>query len=244
MPLDAAHDWSRRTSPSALPEWMDEQCDRSELQACLKDLAWVNRVLFGYRPILQWLTDLKLSSSATTVRILDVGCGFGDTLREVERWAARRDLPVELTGLDLSPDSVAIARDASGSESRIRWVAGNVFDYAPEPRTHLVISSLMTHHLEDAEIVRLLGWMEENTLWGWAINDLSRHPRPARLFGWFADLFRLHRFVRHDGRVSFARAFTSGDWRRYCDAAGLPEGSVEIRGFTPGRLRVSRRKPQ
>jgi hypothetical protein len=120
-------------------------------------------------------------------------------------------------------------------------MTSNVFAYEPEQRPHLLISSLMTHHLEDADVVRLLRWMESRAKWGWAVNDLSRHPKPAWLFGWFARLTRLHRFVQNDGPVSFARAFVAEDWKLYCALAGL-NGDVEIRGFRPGRLRVARRK--
>lgn len=235
------HDWSRRASPAQLPEWMEGQCSREDLRACLRDLAWVNRVLGGYRPILEWLDSLKLRGRGEPVRIVDVGCGYGDTLRRVGQWARDNNVPVELTGIDVCAKTVAIAREASGPDCRIAWLAADVFAYEPGKRPHLVISSLMTHHLEDADVVRFLRWMETRSEWGWAVNDLSRHPKPAWLFGWFARLARLHQFVQHDGPVSFARAFVTQDLQHYCAEAGL-DGAVEIRGFTPGRLRVARRK--
>jgi SAM-dependent methyltransferase len=235
------HDWSRRAAPAQLPELMETSCSRDDLRIALRDLAWVNGMLGGYRPILNWLDSLNLTGRDGAVRILDVGCGYGDTLRRVKHWACENKVPVELTGVDLSADTVAIARDASGSECRIEWVTADVFAYEPQRMPHIVLSSLMTHHLEDQDVMRFLRWMEARAEWGWAVNDLSRHPKPAKLFGWFAKLARLHRFVQHDGPVSFARAFVAEDWRRYCTAAGL-NGEVEIRGFTPGRLRVARRK--
>jgi hypothetical protein len=107
---------------------------------------------------------------------------------------------------------------------------------------HLVTSSLFTHHLEDADVVRFLRWMEANAEMGWMINDLSRAPIPYHLFGLFARVMGLHPFVQHDGPVSFTRAFVPEDWRRLCSEAGLNLDDVSIRGFTPGRLCVSRRK--
>jgi SAM-dependent methyltransferase len=219
---------------------MEGECSREDLRAALRDLAWVNRVLGGYRPILTWLESLDLRGGGEPVRIVDVGCGYGDTLRRVEQWSREARLPAELTGVDMCNDTVAIAHEASGPDCGIKWVATDVFAYHPEKQPHLVISSLMTHHLEDTDVVRLLRWMEARAEWGWAVNDLSRHPKPAWLFGWFARLARLHRFVQHDGPVSFARAFVAEDWRRLGAAAGL-NGEMEIRSFTPGRLRVARR---
>jgi SAM-dependent methyltransferase len=237
-------DLSRRTAPADLPEFMDEHCTRADLQTCLQDLAWVNRTLFGYRPTLHWLESLNLSAPSEPIRILDVGCGYGDTLRCVEQWTQRKGIAVNLTGLDLNTDATSIAAEASPATSQIRWVNGNVFDYAPPHPPHLILSSLFTHHLSDPELVRFLEWMENNAVTGWFINDLSRDITPYRLFSWFSRLTRLHPFVQHDGPVSFARAFVPEDWQRYCAAAGLAAGDVEIRAFTPGRLCVSRRKPQ
>jgi hypothetical protein len=52
----------------------------------------------------------------------------------------------------------------------------------------------------------------------------------------------LHPFVQHDGPVSIRRAFVAEEWQRLCAAAGLRPQDVTIRGFTPARLCVMRRK--
>ena len=232
-------DFRRRAQ---LSELMDEPCSRAELQACLRDLAQVNRLLLAYRPILSWLDSLALDSLSEPVRILDVGCGYGDTLRRVDTWARQRGIAVELTGIDLNPHTAVIASEVTPSQSRIQWLTADVFAYAPPQRPHLVISSLFTHHLEDADVVRFLCWMEDNALAGWLINDLSRASNPYHAFRWLAKLMRWHPFVQHDGPVSVARAFIEQDWRNYCARAGLAEPEIAIRGFKPGRLCVSRRK--
>jgi len=219
---------------------MDQPCSRSALRACLRDLAWLNRTLFGYRPILHWLESLNLRSP---FRILDIGSGYGDTLRRVERWARGKGIAVQLTGLDLNPDAAAIAAEVSPTHSRIQWVAGDVFSYAPPDPPHLIVSSLMAHHLTDAEIVCLLQWMETQAATAWFISDLSRNITPYRLLYAFTRLMRLHPFVQNDGPVSIARAFIPEDWRRYCAAAGLAPAEYTIRAFTPGRLCVARTKP-
>lgn len=239
MPPEAL-DFSRRAQ---LSELMDEPCAREELRACLRDLAKVNRWLLAYRPLLQWLDSLDLAQMSEPVRILDVGSGYGDVLRRVERWARSRGVRVKLTGLDLNPDTRAIAVEASPAASAIEWVSGDVFGYAQQRPPHLVISSLFTHHLADEDVVRYLRWMEEHALTGWFVGDLVRHPTPYRLFRILAKAMRWHPFVQHDGPVSIRRAFTLADWRALCAAAGLDEGDVAIRAYTPGRLCVMRRKP-
>jgi 2-polyprenyl-3-methyl-5-hydroxy-6-metoxy-1,4-benzoquinol methylase len=236
-------DFSRRAQ---LTELMDEACSREELRACLRDLAKVNRWFLGYRPLLHWLDGLRSAAPFVggPLRILDVGCGYGDGLRRVEKWAAARGIAVELTGLDLNPDAVAIAAEATPASSRIQWVSANVFDFAPKRPVHLVISSLFTHHLSEQDVVRFVRWMEQRAELGWFINDLSRAAIPYYLFGAFAKAARLHRFVQHDGPVSIKRSFVPEDWRRICAAAGLEEADVRIQSYTPARLCAARRKPQ
>src|SRR5271169_4229113 len=139
---------------AGLSGWMDEWCSRDVMRACLRDLARVNRWFLGYRPVLEWLRGFARSPQDGPLRILDVGCGYGDGLRRIERWARERGVAMELTGLDRNPDTIAIASEASGPESAIRWVVANVFDYDMPGRPHLIVSSLFAHHLLDEDVVR------------------------------------------------------------------------------------------
>jgi 2-polyprenyl-3-methyl-5-hydroxy-6-metoxy-1,4-benzoquinol methylase len=226
-----------------LAELMDGPCSREELRACLLDLAKVNRWLLGYRPLLGWLDSLQLEGLIEPIRILDVGCGYGDVLRRIERWATSHDVSVELTGIDRNMDTVVIAAEASNAASAIEWVNADVFEYSSQEPIDIVVSALFTHHLAEADVVQFLQWMERHATIGWFINDLSRNPVPYHLFRMFSKLMGLHPFVQHDGPASIARAFLPEDWRRMCSAAGLAEDDVLIRGYTPGRLCVMRRKP-
>ena len=232
-------DFTRR---AGLSELMDEPCSRETMKACLRDLARVNRWFLGYRPVLDWLNRIGREAHGEPLRILDVGCGYGDGLRRIESWARKHGLAVELTGIDLNSDTIAIASAASPAESAIRWKAADAFAYENGRSPHVVVSSLFMHHLQDHDVVRFIVWMEERAEVGWFINDLSRAPIPYYLFRWFAQAARLHPFVQHDGPVSFLRAFVREDWQRLCAAAGLKKDQFEILAYTPARLCVSRRK--
>jgi SAM-dependent methyltransferase len=229
-----------------LIEKMDEPCSREVLRACLRDIARTNRWTLAYRPLLSWLNSMvaSLPTRGEPRRILDVGSGYGDGLRRIERWAHERRIAVELIGLDLNPDATAIAAEASPDTSKIQWVTGDILAYSPLEPVDLVVSSLFTHHLGDEQIVGFLKWMEVHAQIGWFINDLSRAPIPYYFFRAFAKLVRLHPFVQYDGPVSIARSFVAADWERMCAAAGLGEGDVNIQAFKPARLCVARRRPQ
>jgi hypothetical protein len=119
-------------------------------------------------------------------------------------------------------------------------VTGDALVYQPDKPVAIVVSSLTAHHLEDEEIIALLRWMETTAQAGWFINDLERSERSCRMFGWAARVLGWHRFVRHDGPVSFRRAFRKEDWVRLLAAAEISHDAVTVEHWRPGRLCVGR----
>ena len=214
---------------------MDQPCGYDELRECLRGIARVNRLTGAYRPTLRWLDGLP--RQAEPLRVLDVGCGYGDLLREIAGWAGRRGVPVRLVGIDLNPDAVRAARRATPVAEEIEYVAGDAFGYGGE--VDVVVSSLLTHHLEEQEIVRFLAWMEARARVGWFVNDLHRQPVPYWLFRTVARMTNWHPFVKHDGPVSILRSFRRGDWERMLQAAGV---EAEVSEWRPARLCVGRVK--
>jgi SAM-dependent methyltransferase len=207
-------------------------------------LARVNRLTHAYRPTLAFFDRLlqRARSLRRPLRVLDVGSGYGDTLRQVARWAARHDLPVTLTGLDMNPWATRAATEATPRGPSVSWITMDAFAYAPSMEVDVVMSSLFAHHLDNEQLLRFLRFMDATATLGWFINDLRRHPLPYHLFRVASKLARLHRFVQHDGPISIARAFTVEDWRHRLREAQIPLFNVRIARALPYRLTVERRK--
>lgn len=130
MPSEDIIDFTHRADPADLPEWMDEPCSYEDFRACLVDLAQVNTLTFASRPTLDFLSRIASNiPSKQPLRIVDVGCGGGDMLRRIERWAAAKKVPVQLTGIDLNPYAARAAREFTHTASRIEWLTGNAFSY-------------------------------------------------------------------------------------------------------------------
>ena len=241
MRSSAEIDFRLRVSPRDLPELMDGGCSYEDFRGCLQSLEQINRLLLGYRPTLAWLKRVQ-RGSRQPVHIVDVGSGGGDLLRRIASWARSRGIAVQLTGIDLNPYAARAAAESTPKELGIAWVTGNALEYRPEKPVDIVVSSLMAHHLEDEEIIALLRWMEATAQAGWFINDLERSEWSCRMFRCVVKIAGWHRFVRHDGPVSFQRAFRKEDWVRLLRSAGVPLEAVTVEHWRPGRLCVGRWK--
>jgi hypothetical protein len=69
--------------------------------------------------------------------------------------------------------------------------------------------------------------MEATARKGWLVNDLHRHPVAFYGFMALSTLAGWHRFVRHDGPVSVARAFRRADWEKLLKAAGIEGATIQ-----------------
>jgi 2-polyprenyl-3-methyl-5-hydroxy-6-metoxy-1,4-benzoquinol methylase len=232
---------SRRAN---LVEMMDQPCSYEELRACLHDIARVNRLTFANRPTISWMEELVAAHPPSTapLRVVDVGCGDGDMLRRIDAWAAKRGVPVALTGIDLNPDAIRAAREATPQALQIKWIVGDVISNAALGEIDVVICSLLTHHLTDPQVVQFLQWTERRARCGWFVNDLHRKAVPYHLFRLWAWFTNWHPFVKNDGAVSIRRSFVVEDWQRLCAAAGLDAKAVSIKEYRPARLCVGRIK--
>ena len=130
---------------------------------------------------------------------------------------ARRGIAVHLTGIDLNPHAARAARELTPANMDIDWITGDAFSYT-QP-ADVILSSLFTHHLPGAGD-RPLPCLDGS---GRTARLVHQRPRPrgdpVQLFTVLSKLARWHRFVRHDGPVSFRRSFREDDWRRMISAA-------------------------
>jgi 2-polyprenyl-3-methyl-5-hydroxy-6-metoxy-1,4-benzoquinol methylase len=222
---------------STASEWMDApDLDQADLARCLDDLAVVNSVTLARAPTIGFLR--RAARERTALSVLDVGYGQGDMLRRIARWGQRRGVALRLEGIDLSVASKVAAETATPGWMGITYRTGDVFDEAPGS-VDVIVSSLFTHHLDDASVVRFVQWMERTARVGWFVNDLHRHAVAYYGFKALSRMAGWHPMVQHDGPVSVARSFRRGDWERLLGKAGV---AARVRWHVPFRYCVGRLK--
>lgn len=246
LPKASEIDFTARVDPPDLPEWMDGDCSYEEFRDCLRELDRVNRWTLGFRPTRLFLKRIAARHYPQRLRVLEVGYGSGTGLRLFGRNAKKRDLAVRLTGIDLNPMAARAAAELTARyppdtwSGPATWLTGDALATPGAQGQDVIFSTLVTHHMRDAEIVAFLRWMEGTAAVGWSINDLQRSARSYRAFALLSRLLRWHPSVRHDGLISIRRGFHKEDWFRLLSEAGIPSGVVRFDRSAPGRLCLSR----
>jgi SAM-dependent methyltransferase len=219
---------------SIAQELMDDpSLPASDYADVVADLAQVNTVTMARRPTLAFLE--QAIGNTTSFRLLDVGYGEGDMLRAIAKWAEARGIAAQLVGVDLNPSSESAARAATPVAMPIEYRTGDYAELADEP-FDFIVSSLVAHHMSEAQLVAFLAFMDAHARKGWFVNDLHRHGFAYVGFPILARLMNWHKIVRHDGQLSIARGYRPAEWPPLLAKAKITGASV-FRTF-PFRLCV------
>ncbi|MBT9393200.1 methyltransferase domain-containing protein [Hymenobacter sp. NST-14] len=209
---------------SEQPELMDDLTLASEeLRQNLDELETVNTWLGGYAPVLDALDRLRPHFPAgRPLRLADLGSGGGDTLRQIARWARRRNVAVELTGIDANAFMLEYAAAKSAPYPEISFQQTDIFSPAFRQQPFdILTASLFCHHFPDAELTTMLAQWQQQAGLAVIINDLHRHPLAYHSIRWLTRLLGGSRLVRHDAPLSVARAFTRRELHQLLAAAGI-----------------------
>lgn len=184
-----------------------------------RSLRWFNARLGGVRAIRRRLEEYARRWHGP-VRILDVATGAADIPRALVLWARSRGVRLDVTGLDLEGDTLALARDDTRGFPEITLVQGDVrkLPFAPGSFDY-VICNLFFHHLGEGAAVEALRSFDRIARRGIIVGDLVRRRR-SLAWAWLLTRFR-DDYVRFDGPQSVRRSFTVDEMRDLVHAAGL-----------------------
>lgn len=200
-------------------ELMDDFSYQGEdLHKALREIAWINRWLGGRKSFRQSvhraLTRNGLAE-ASSIRILDLGCGSGDYLRNLSDWGARRKLRLEITGVDANPAIVRFAEEKSRTYPNIQYQCADVLAEDFDPAGYdLLLCGLFLHHLEEEAQATLIKKSLEAGVRTIVVNDLHRHWLAYYLFQLICRVLNFSKMSRHDGALSIRKGFTREDLTR------------------------------
>jgi SAM-dependent methyltransferase len=177
-----------------------------ELQRLSEELQQGRRVA---EQLGRWVAALRRLDPTRPVRVVDVGCGIGYTLR----WLAASGAlgpGVALVGVDLNGTLIDAARSLADREGLdVEFVVGDARAVLPviaAPGRTIVMSAGLLHHLREDDLSEFFRWQQDLAVHSFCHWD----PAPgawSTIGSWVFHHSRMREPVsRHDGVMSVRRA--------------------------------------
>jgi len=170
----------------------------------------VNSYFGGIQTVRRFLTAATAKrSSASPLRILDIGSGSCDIPLAVSRWAKTHDIPLHITCLEVSDHAHDIARAqlARADDPAVQLLLQDAFTHQPDEPYDCAVASMCFHHFNNEQILtlvqRLRGFVRGSLL----INDLRRSFLASCAAGLLLAVTGAPAGVRHDALLSIRRGF-------------------------------------
>jgi ubiquinone/menaquinone biosynthesis C-methylase UbiE len=183
-----------------------------DLHQNLLELNIINTWLGGHQVTLNGLKQFKLEKN-TVYTLIDIGCGGGDNLIYLAKWAKKNGFKFNFIGVDLKKDCIDYAKMQVKDFPEITFIEA---DYKHLPSMNIqfdfALACLFTHHLPNPEIIKLIKWCNFNAKQGFIINDLHRHFLAYYSIAWLTQIFSNSYLVKNDAKLSVARGFVKNDW--------------------------------
>jgi len=209
-----------RSNEEEIMDDFDLQGD--DLKFVLKDIDNVNRRLGGHHITIKGIKNLIKNTNKTELSIADVGCGSGQTLRQISRWGKSRNLKLSLYGIDANAHIIEQAKCLSKGYNDITYVQKNIFAEEFKSQHFDIITCCLTlHHFKDDEILKLISLLHAQSEIGVVVNDLHRSKLAYVLFKLYSTLFMKSKIAKNDGGVSILRGFKKNDLLRYTERIKL-----------------------
>jgi SAM-dependent methyltransferase len=173
----------------------------------LRELDIVNRKLGGHAITLAGIKQLVNDKTKTYV-IADIGCGGGDALLAIAKWARKKEYRVKLIGVDMNADVIAYMNEQCKAYSEISGIVCSYEIFLKTyPAVDIVHCSLFCHHLTDQQLIALFEQISQRTTIGFIINDLQRHWFAYYSIKFLTRLLNGSSLVKNDAPLSVLRGF-------------------------------------
>jgi ubiquinone/menaquinone biosynthesis C-methylase UbiE len=203
----------------AAREYLDHPTlDRIELHRNLREMAMLNRLPGGVASSRRAIESLLDGTQGAIV--LDVGTGSGDLPALLMRHRGARRLQVLACDIRAEVLEYAAFRLARVPGVELLEADARRLPFADES-ADIVHASLLIHHFDPAEAVRVLGEMRRVARRGVVVNDLRRGRLAFALTAATVLGLARARYTRHDGVLSARRAYTLEELDELAASAGL-----------------------
>ncbi|MBL0882547.1 MAG: methyltransferase domain-containing protein [Chitinophagaceae bacterium] len=183
------------------------------------ELDTINTYLGGHRITIKGVQ--RLSGKQNILHVCEIGCGGGDNLAAIVRWANQKNIQLEITGIDINSNCIDVAKNRKDIGSWGNWIVSDYRDVVFSIQPDIIFSSLFCHHFTNESLIEQLQWMHRNSIKGFFINDLHRHWLAYYSIKIITQLFSKSYLVKNDAPLSVRRGFKKGEWINLLNKASI-----------------------
>ena len=199
-----------------------------DIRLNMQELNTVNSLLGGHQITLAGIKELigkKYNGEA--ISICEIGCGGGDNLHAIDHWCRKNNIKANFIGIDIKKECIDFAKQQYPALNAA-WISSDYAEVDPcSNKPTIIFSSLFCHHFIEDELIKMLGWMRQNSSKGFFINDLQRHPLAYYSIKFLTGIFSKSYLVKNDAPLSVARGFKRNEWQIIFKKAGIHPYSIK-----------------
>lgn len=183
------------------------------------ELDTINTYLGGHRITIKGVK--RLLEKQKVIHVCEIGCGGGDNLAAIARWAGSNNIQLEITGIDINGHCIDVAKNRNDIGAKANWITSDYRSVSFSSCPDIIFSSLFCHHFTNESLVEQLQWMSRNAAHGFFINDLHRHWLAYYSIRILTQLFSKSYLVKNDAPLSVKRGFKKKEWIELLDKASI-----------------------
>ena len=202
-----------------------ENIPTNDLYQNLKELNTINKLLGGYAISFNALKKILTKNKSYT--LVDIGCGGGDTLRQIQSWNKKKNYQLNLAGIDLK--QTCIDYSLKNNNSEIKFICDdykNTLNHIS--KIDILHACLFCHHLSETQIIELIQFCKYNKII-LVINDLERNPIAYYSIKFLTQLFSKSYLVKNDAPLSVLRGFKKSEWLNIIKQSGAVNFTLNYR---------------
>ncbi len=171
----------------------------------------------------------KLYPRHTPIRIVDLGCGGGDSLFAVATYLEKKGIQATFIGIDGNANSIHYAQQQATS-STITFLTADILD--PNfslPECDLLISSHFIYHFENSALITFIQQLKKTTITHLIFSELRRSYISYRLFQFLSPILPISQMAKADGLLALQRTFSMSELHSIINSSNVTQFSLKKR---------------
>jgi 2-polyprenyl-3-methyl-5-hydroxy-6-metoxy-1,4-benzoquinol methylase len=192
----------------------------------MRELDVINTWLGGHRITIRGFR--ALTGNMRNVHVCEIGCGGGDNLKAIWRWAKKHGIGLRMTGIDIKQECIDHAKEACSGIPDTEWICADYRQAIFIQKPDIIFNSLFCHHFSDEGVTEIIEWMYVNSRKGFFVNDLQRHPLAYHAIRMLTSIFSGSELVRNDAPLSVLRGFSRDEWLKLIGRSQHLHGDLQF----------------